>query len=1598
MGKSLVFEGYMWYNYHKKFRNITDKSLFKKLKQKLNLSAQIGVLFISGIAILGSLLPVFANKTVEAQVTPQGPAAACDIAIKNSNWTSWSGPSNTELSVSHSKVNENQKFSTYIKIKLTDSEVASCKANGSKDYEVSLFIQNSGIVSCAVSNYYSEQRSYPLTFDEAGKSFYARVDGISFKTSFQGNYTYGSVNTYCFNAYLNKVSDRSKFYGYASVKYIEMDFGTNNHPATTTLPTVSNPLNADKDTTIDQTKSVLASTLKVQFTAGLKDKYRLVKTDGDMNFGTTNGLEAITLDWPSGGPKLAPGQYLALTERADYSILIQTDPQYKYTRLYFASGASKFNASAACQPSMLTESCGALYSNEFWSNTANKGTGSTTTSGNLPEKFNPTLKTEGWNKSNYASKTASPAGTKLGEEKVYVIPVIWGQSRVPIPNIFLSNGGYSAYLMGKNPQLITIEIFEKEEDVINACKAENASNPAVCTAEYSRYGIGKAITATASSSETDSNNQVSQTLYGFVVRVISTIVTWLQSIIYRIFAYIVVPILNALLKVRPYEDGFVNIIYPGWLILRNLANIFFIISLLVVGLRILFQQSAAGTARGFIMRLVIMALLVNFSLVIGQGIIGIADTVQSQFLPGNTKVIEALGAKLMVEPLKSFRSEVANDDGAFSNDDAQLALADTIKPIVLLILSVAAFWSFVAIAAFLLVRLVMLWILYMLSPIAYVGFVMDETKKYAKQWWDEFIKYAIMTPVLVFFLNIAALMATVFSGSDNSLFQFSDGSQSADLVVGSLTILTHFIVLLFIFAGMKFALGSGTFGAKAIVNYAQKGFKNTFSKPAKIAGSLKDMSVDKIASGASKRGYEGFAKAITAVAKPLDFGRALKKSRIDDPLKARKGREADRLASLAGDKEKKDVLKSMREKSKDFADADSAEVRDALFKSADKRDKVGTGAAMLELAKGGNFDEILDAAEKVTKVKYNKDAAGLNAATKALGKKVGMSEAETTALLKNFDGQAKKDKSKSHFRGNTEYKDGKTRVRDLDSTVPGGKFVDTTATPDHKEWVKKQVENRTGMSFIDDLKNTGLDSMVTDGANGRKAFTETQKGVFAKTDINTLTNQDTINKFKNGPTNKISAMRDAYRNTGRADMVQYLTGQGMATADINARMTAMDDLFDVGPGNQTNQNTNNNNNNGGNNTNNNNGNNNGGGNQNPPAGGNQGGAGPAGPGGQNPGGGQGGGGAAGGTANGGRGGAPTGQGGMGPAGPGGQTASANQTQAQAAPQPAPGNQAAPAPNPRNDARGASAYDSNAGNRTNPSPQNPTQGQNVQAAAPVIPQQVFVNPTAYTDSAVRVSQTDAATQQPPSSTVSQQLFQNSPINNGANLQTNQSQVSQRSSNIAPGKTSSRTVSTSAQQTAAAPSQAVSAPTQATSNQPAPAPKASNPAQSRNMRVVTVNAPTRSATTMGTAEQLDGQSSTDGPGSVVQFANGNNASEASVQTSQASQAPQNLPVQSSRTQQSFTNRKPETSGELTTNFSTPVTPTQRSSKLNEAVNFNEDTDFVDVDSVKPKVYPNKPRSAVADSPNKDRVSTKLDDKPSTPPVPPVTPPTDRPSLDL
>ncbi|HMR55106.1 MAG TPA: hypothetical protein PKD34_00740, partial [Candidatus Doudnabacteria bacterium] len=351
----------------------------------------------------------------------------------------------------------------------------------------------------------------------------------------------------------------------------------------------------------------------------------------------------------------------------------------------------------------------------------------------------------------------------------------------------------------------------------------------------------------APETQNTANPGAAGTLFNFIRSVIAYIVLLLTSFIYYIFSIILVPVLVALLQIQAYKDNFVNFIYPGWVIIRNISNILFIVALLWIGLRTLFQVDDASKSRSFIVRLILMALLVNFSLVIGQAIVGIADTVQAQFLPKDSKVVEALGHKLMVDPIITFRGGSDSLTDTTGNFTTASYASDLPKAIILLVLAVAAFFAFVALIAFMFVRLGMLWILYMLSPLAYVAQILPDTQKFGRQWFTEFLRYAFVVPILAFFLNMTALIAVTFSRTSGDQVQVDGsgttalgglvptGDAAAGIVEFAVTIMSHFIVLVFLFGGMAFAQKFGGVGSKQIVSFAKKGFDNLTSRPAKWA-------------------------------------------------------------------------------------------------------------------------------------------------------------------------------------------------------------------------------------------------------------------------------------------------------------------------------------------------------------------------------------------------------------------------------------------------------------------------------------------------------------------------------------------------------------------------------------------------------------------------------------------------------------------------------------------------------------------------------------------------------------------------------------------
>lgn len=326
----------------------------------------------------------------------------------------------------------------------------------------------------------------------------------------------------------------------------------------------------------------------------------------------------------------------------------------------------------------------------------------------------------------------------------------------------------------------------------------------------------------AGSTSSGFSSNTGSSLLGFINELLVTVLGFVNEVIYFIFYWLIAPLVQAMLSIHTYQDQFVNVIYPGWELVRNICNIFFIIAIIAMAMATLFRVEGYQF-RHLLVSLVIAALLVNFSLVIAQVILGFADTMQSQFLPNNVDVIRSLARDLMVANTRDAVFNVSLTNlGSFSY---------TVTFFFWVALAVGSFCVFAAIAVFLVIRIIALWILLMLSPVAYVAGILPATKSARQEWWGQFLKYAFFTPVMAFFLNMAAVISNN-SRINNVLSQITDASfaSSNAPAISSFVfqVASNVMLLVFLIVAIKVADSFGIYGASAITDIAQKGMLRSF--------------------------------------------------------------------------------------------------------------------------------------------------------------------------------------------------------------------------------------------------------------------------------------------------------------------------------------------------------------------------------------------------------------------------------------------------------------------------------------------------------------------------------------------------------------------------------------------------------------------------------------------------------------------------------------------------------------------------------------------------------------------------------------------------
>src|SRR3989338_2463295 len=284
-----------------------------------------------------------------------------------------------------------------------------------------------------------------------------------------------------------------------------------------------------------------------------------------------------------------------------------------------------------------------------------------------------------------------------------------------------------------------------------------------------------------------------------------------------------------------------SVITIGWTIARDIANIFFILVLLTIAIMTILRVSSYQ-AKTMFFKFVVIALLINFSLSFGLILIDFTNILGKGFYdamrPGGQAISTTIISGAKLQNVWNFQQPPAGSQQNFKNlvmssipggigtlYDVLTKLfgtaTDTLEQAVAfakiawgntILLAVMIFVMIVA-TAFLLIRVAVLAILLVVSPIAFIAMILPKAEHIWQKWWSTFFSHAFFFPSFLFLMYFSVLFVSRISSAAAS----SNFLNSPELLTG------YFIAIVMMIGALIIAKQMGVYGADAVMKTATTG-------------------------------------------------------------------------------------------------------------------------------------------------------------------------------------------------------------------------------------------------------------------------------------------------------------------------------------------------------------------------------------------------------------------------------------------------------------------------------------------------------------------------------------------------------------------------------------------------------------------------------------------------------------------------------------------------------------------------------------------------------------------------------------------------------
>lgn len=207
-------------------------------------------------------------------------------------------------------------------------------------------------------------------------------------------------------------------------------------------------------------------------------------------------------------------------------------------------------------------------------------------------------------------------------------------------------------------------------------------------------------------------------------------------------------------------------LFKGWTVLVNVADLALVISLIIIAFATMLDSQTYGMKKA-LPRLIIIALLVNFSLVIPGVFIDIAGMVTEFFVEqsglSGSNVSSALAGAFDISGFLSTQNAGTFTAAAEKLTAGTLSLVGSMVFITIFTLVGAVILLTIAIMLF--VRFFMLSFMLVLTPVIFVAWIFPGTKKHWDKWWNDFVRWTMFPPVMIFFMWLSLTSLNAFRNS-----------------------------------------------------------------------------------------------------------------------------------------------------------------------------------------------------------------------------------------------------------------------------------------------------------------------------------------------------------------------------------------------------------------------------------------------------------------------------------------------------------------------------------------------------------------------------------------------------------------------------------------------------------------------------------------------------------------------------------------------------------------------------------------------------------------------------------------------------------------